>query len=484
MDLIITDDGTDRYFLNQGNGGDGMANFISYTFPASTNGLGGNSVAADLNNDGWNDVLIADVDVDIPGCNRVSNILRNNGNPPNVTFTADSGNIPNSMLQGVHDIAVFDINGDGWLDIVLGRCSSSEIWIQHPYGVLFDFPQGLPSVVAPDEPFTIQAQLTPVGGTVAPDTATLHYAINYGPFTSVLMTDLGGNLYEADLPPAACLDGINFYFSAETVEKSVYSTDPPDAPANTYRADAATGVEITHVNHFEAGEDLSDWTIVSDPSLTAGEWEQADPNGTFFFNLVVAPEDDATPGPDNVMAFVTENGPPGGDVDANDVDGGPTYLTSPSFDLQGTNAVISYAHWFRVYFNSPNVLAVEVSNDGSNWVLVESIASTGGEWKIASFLVGDYVQPSENVQVRFSTSDLVGTFFTEAGIDDFQVEQLTCGPACPADLNGDGSVGILDLLALLAVWGTDPGGPPDFDGDGSVGILDLLALLANWGACP
>ena len=30
---------------------------------------------------------------------------------------------------------------------------------------------------------------------------------------------------------------------------------------------------------------------------------------------------------------------------------------------------------------------------------------------------------------------------------------------------------------------TDPGGPLDFNNDGTVGILDLLALLANWGAC-
>ena len=54
---------------------------------------------------------------------------------------------------------------------------------------------------------------------------------------------------------------------------------------------------------------------------------------------------------------------------------------------------------------------------------------------------------------------------------------------CPADLDGDGSVGITDLLALLGAWGTDPGGPPDFDGDNTVGILDLLTLLANWGPC-
>jgi hypothetical protein len=55
---------------------------------------------------------------------------------------------------------------------------------------------------------------------------------------------------------------------------------------------------------------------------------------------------------------------------------------------------------------------------------------------------------------------------------------------CPWDLGDDGSVGIGDLLALLAAWGTNPGGPPDFNGDGTVGIADLLALLANWGPCP
>ncbi len=56
--------------------------------------------------------------------------------------------------------------------------------------------------------------------------------------------------------------------------------------------------------------------------------------------------------------------------------------------------------------------------------------------------------------------------------------------ACPWDLDGNGTVGILDLLALLAAWGSDPGGPPDFDGDFTVDILDLLTLLANWGPCP
>ncbi len=45
--------------------------------------------------------------------------------------------------------------------------------------------------------------------------------------------------------------------------------------------------------------------------------------------------------------------------------------------------------------------------------------------------------------------------------------------------DGDG-----DFLALLGAWGScsDCGTcPADFDGDCSVGILDMLILLGNWG---
>ena len=48
------------------------------------------------------------------------------------------------------------------------------------------------------------------------------------------------------------------------------------------------------------------------------------------------------------------------------------------------------------------------------------------------------------------------------------------------DIDGDGAVGVPDLLTLLAGWGP-ASGCADFDLDGVVGVPDLLILLANWG---
>ncbi|MCH7604233.1 MAG: hypothetical protein IIB54_15870, partial [Planctomycetes bacterium] len=54
----------------------------------------------------------------------------------------------------------------------------------------------------------------------------------------------------------------------------------------------------------------------------------------------------------------------------------------------------------------------------------------------------------------------------------------------PGDLDGDGVVGVKDLLILLGAWGSCPdcdNCPADLNGDCLVGVLDLLILLSNWG---
>jgi hypothetical protein len=70
------------------------------------------------------------------------------------------------------------------------------------------------------------------------------------------------------------------------------------------------------------------------------------------------------------------------------------------------------------------------------------------------------------------------------GFVDAQVIGNIVAIPCPADIDNDGVVGVLDFLLLLAAWGPNPGHPADLDNSGAVGVNDFLQLLAEWGPCP
>ena len=59
---------------------------------------------------------------------------------------------------------------------------------------------------------------------------------------------------------------------------------------------------------------------------------------------------------------------------------------------------------------------------------------------------------------------------------------------CDADVNADGVINVLDLIALLLCFG-QPAVPgceaEDINGDGTVNVLDLIDVLLAFGAaCP
>jgi hypothetical protein len=64
------------------------------------------------------------------------------------------------------------------------------------------------------------------------------------------------------------------------------------------------------------------------------------------------------------------------------------------------------------------------------------------------------------------------------------VEAMTVvpAPACPGDLDLNGTVDATDLALLLGAWGTDAD-RPDLDNDGDTGASDLAILLGAWGEC-
>jgi hypothetical protein len=491
LDLVISDDGSDKVFLNQGNGGDGFANFTNQSLPNS-GGFNGNSVIADLNNDTFPDLVITDVDVDLSGCDRDTTLYRNNGNLPNVGFTEDNGGIPNGTQgrQGGHDAAVFDIDQDGFLDIVLGTCFGTKVWMNEPTSSAdFDYPAGRPQIVVPGVGATFEVTITPTCQGKVSD-AKIFVSINEGAYVPSALTPLGGDSYEATLPASVqCGDHVDYYFSA--TDSGNEFLDPPSAPLEAYEADAADSVTVLFEDEIEG--DVSGWSVVNDPSLTSGAWEQADPNATLSGGGFAQPGDDATPG--GTQAFITENcqGSECDSAGTTDVDGGPTDLITPTIDLSGaTGARISFARW---HYNDDagtgdeDLLTVSISNDGgSNWVAIPELDTndSGQVWETVTFLVEDYIPRTDNVRLRFRIADNPNNSIAESGIDDLRIEQLECdgGDPCPWDLDGSGSVGTADLLDLLSQWGTNPGGPPDFDGDGNVGTSDLLEMLSNWGGCP
>lgn len=96
------------------------------------------------------------------------------------------------------------------------------------------------------------------------------------------------------------------------------------------------------------------------------------------------------------------------------------------------------------------------------------------------------------VRVRLTASDVDGDGAEEilrpAAIPDAVeiIRPVPC-PECAADLDGDGTVGLGDLLAVLASWGDCATGDTrcvgDLDGDARVALPDLLIVLTDWGTC-
>ncbi len=81
------------------------------------------------------------------------------------------------------------------------------------------------------------------------------------------------------------------------------------------------------------------------------------------------------------------------------------------------------------------------------------------------------------------TGALLGVFLSRAGLA-LPNDLLILPPvACPADFDGDGAVGAVDLATLLGAWGPCAGCPADLNSDGVVGPFDLANLLGAWGAC-
>ena len=360
----------------------------------------------------------------------------------------------------------------------------------------FSYPDGIPSLLLANG----TTEFTVVVGSLAAEpsdgTGTVFYSVNGAAFESAALTATSvANEYTVSIPVEACGDLVTFYLSAETTAGDVVN-DPLDAPTTVRIAGVGDAETVTLGDSFET--DLG-WTVGDDlvpDDATTGAWERVAPIGT-----EAAPGVDVTPDP-GTFCYVTEQGSVGGGLGEADVDGGKTTLVSPLLDLSEVALyLVSYYRWFSNDTGaSPNFdeFFVDISNDGGlSWVNVETVgpggAGTSGGWIFHSFNVADFVEPTDEVRVRFVARDLVnpasGTgSLVEAGVDEFTVRQFSCladsVSFVRADCNGSGVFDISDPIYLLeAIFG---GGVTlgcedacDADDNGITDFTDVFGLLAG-----
>jgi C1A family cysteine protease len=342
-----------------------------------------------------------------------------------------------------------DWGDDGYFYMPYGSCGIGR-YTQRPYFgnvayLRFDYPDGLPAFVDRHDDVSIRVEVGSLAGTPQPGTGMFHYNLGYG-WIDEYMEIVAPNVYDALFPQADCGIEVPYYFSAEEVGGQA-NNDPPLAPDNAYSALIADEVVVLFEDDFETNQG---WTVEN--SCADGQWERGDPVG---WDRGDPPDDYDGSG----QCYLTDND----HYDENcDVDDGYTWLISPAFDLSESDAVVQYALWYTNNFgNDPNNDLFKVyvsSDDGDNWTLAETFGPvTTGGWNEKSFIVGNYVTPTNQVRVRFEASDLNDGSVVEAGVDAFSVKSFGClGSNCvyvPGDCNHNGvALELGDVVMMIGMY--------------------------------
>jgi choice-of-anchor B domain-containing protein len=337
--------------------------------------------------------------------------------------------------------------------------------------VAIEFPDGRPDLLDPagDSIRVRLAELQPGG--LVPGSGQLHYDTGGG-FTAVPLVPVSGDLYDAVFPSIDCGTAVSYYVGAVDAGENAI-VDPPGAPTASYAAAAALGLDVAIQDDMETN---TGWSVES-VEIADGAW---DPNPSVPVGGG-GRGDPPTDADGSGACWLTDN--VAGD---SDVDGGPTMIISPVYDLSGLeDPFISYARWFSNDDGDNDRLDVHISDsDGALWMLVESVPGGAG-WETHTFRAASVAPPGSQIRLRFSATDNPNDSVSEAALDDLRIFSYICDEGGSPDIDGDGDVDVDDLTQVILGWGECPAPPTpcpaDIDGNGVVDVDDLTAIILGWG---
>ena len=136
-------------------------------------------------------------------------------------------------------------------------------------------------------------------------------------------------------------------------------------------------------------------------------------------------------------------------------------------------------------YNSGNMFRAHFGLGGSEVIDELTIRwPTGIEQTMSNLQVDQILRVVEDIEFAFDCNrncvpdyqDIAGGYSEDSNGNGIPDE---CD--CIGDINGDGSVSVLDLILLIDAWGSTDSPACDLDGDGFVGVLDIVALVSEWG---
>jgi len=189
------------------------------------------------------------------------------------------------------------------------------------------------------------------------------------------------------------------------------------------------GHRVTETVFEDDFETDKGWTPQGTPG--AGQWQRGDPVGTMDGANPANPEDDS-PFDAGARCYVTENGLPGGDANATDVDSGGSAvrLDSPLFDLTGyRQARIHFDLW---YYDSSTAVPSEdyaryrvfLNNGGTGSSHTNSLFAedpTAG-WVPVTTDLTRRVPMTHDVGFNIFGFDTGSDSIVEVGLDNFRLE--------------------------------------------------------------